>query len=184
MEHQTKTSRWQVAAMPLVLGAALLTSAEVQAADNLNFVGNLVVEACTIRPGDEALKLEFRDAYSHELYLNTRTPGRAFEIHLEGCDTSIADSITTTFSGIENAELPGLLKLDGGSSASGIAIGIETPANKPLPLNVASEKQALNDGSNVILLKAYIRGEPKAIADRLIVVGVFTATSTFTLDYQ
>jgi len=183
MERETQTSGWHVLAMTALLSAPLLLCGKAQAADNLSFIGNLVVEACTIRPGDEAQRLEFRDASSRDLYMHSRTEGRAFEIHLEGCDTSLADSVTTTFSGIENAELPGLLKLDGGSTASGIAIGIETPANQPLPLNVASEKQTLTDGSNVISLKAYIRAEPKAISDRLIVAGVFTATSTFTLDY-
>lgn len=155
----------------------------VYAADNLSFKGRLVAEPCTIRPGDEALELDLKEASAQELYLNNRTTGRSFEIHLEGCDTSIADSVTTTFSGVESTELPGLLRLDGGSAASGVAIGLETPDNTPLPLNVTSDKQTLNDGPNSIALKAYIKGEPRALTDRLIVAGMFTATSTFTLNY-
>ncbi|MFJ7883528.1 fimbrial protein [Pseudomonas sp. NPDC096917] len=160
-----------------------MLSPTAQAADNLGFKGNLVAEPCTLRPGDDALSLDMKEVSPRELYANTRTAGRAFQIHLEGCDSSIADSVTTTFSGTPNAELPGLLALDGGSVAQGIALGLETPADVPLPLNVTSDKQALSDGANVIEFKAYVRAEPQAIADKSIKAGAFTATSTFMLDY-
>ena len=162
---------------------AFMQSPMTKAADNLSFKGNLIAEPCTLRPGDDALSLDMQDVSSQELYANTRTPGRLFQIHLEGCDSSITDSVTTTFTGTPNAALPGLLALDGGSVARGIALGLETPANVPLPINVTSDKQALNDGDNVIEFKAYVRAEPQAIVDKSIKAGVFTATSTFTLDY-
>lgn len=155
----------------------------VYAADNLNFKGRLVAEPCTIRPGDEAVELDLNEVSVQQLYLNNRTTGRPFEIHLEGCDTSIADRLTTTFTGIENSELPGLLALDASSVARGIALGIETMDNLPLPLNIISDEQALNDGSNIIEFKAYVRGEPIALANRSIRAGTFRATSTFTLAY-
>lgn len=153
------------------------------AADNLRFKGNLVEEACTIRPGDEAITLELWDLTSKYLYLNTRSVGKRFQLHLEACDTTIGDTVTITFGGVENAELPGLLALDGGSGASGIGVGIETLSDKPLPLNAVSDKQVLSDGNNVIELKAYVQGEPKAIRDQTIGHGAYTVTSTFTLDY-
>ncbi|QDG58908.1 fimbrial protein [Pseudomonas sp. NIBRBAC000502773] len=156
---------------------------EAHAADNLNFKGNLVEEACTIRPGDEAISLELWDLTSKHLYINTRSVGKGFKLHLEDCDTTIGDTVTITFGGVENRELPGLLALDGGSGASGIGIGIETPGNKPLPLNKTSDEQVLSNGSNVIELKAYVQGEPTAIRDQTIGHGSYTATSTFTLDY-
>lgn len=171
-------------AIAVQLLAGLMLVSQAYAADNLSFKGNLVAQACTIRPGDEALEFELREASSHFLYLNTRTASESFFIHLEGCDTSIAGSVTTTFSGNENTELPGLLALDPGSRAEGIAVGLETPASVPLPLNTESEKQALVDGGNVLGFKAYIKGEPQAIANKSIKAGVFTAASTFTLNYQ
>ena len=173
----------QMGTLFFLLVAFLLMSGRGHGADNLTFKGNLVAEACTLRPGDEALELDMEEVSSRELYSNTRTVGRLFEIHLEDCDSSTADSVTTTFSGVENIALPGLLALDGGSVAKGIAIGLETPADQPLPLNVVSDEQALSDGHNVIAFKAYIRGEPQALADQSISAGVFSAISTFTLDY-
>lgn len=153
------------------------------AADNLSFKGNLVEEACTLRPGDEAITLELWDLTSKHLYINTRSVGKRFRLHLEDCDTSIGNSVTIMFGGRENNELPGLLALDGGSGASGIGVGIETLSDKPLPLNDVSDRQVLSDGNNVIELKAYVKGEPTAIRDQTIGHGAYTVTSTFTLDY-
>ena len=153
------------------------------AADNLSFKGNLVEQACTLRPGDEAITFELWDVTSKHLYLNTRSQGRDFKLHLEDCDTTISNTVTIQFGGRENTALPGLFALDGGSGASGIGVGLETPSNTPLPLNAVSDEQVLSNGSNVIELKAYVQGEPQAISDQTIGHGTFTVTSTFTLDY-
>lgn len=184
MGFEMKDRGWRRGAMVWQFLAAGLWLSQAQAADNLSFKGNLVAQTCTIRAGDEAQKLEFRDVSSGFLYLNTRTAGEPFSIHLDGCDISIATTVTSTFSGSESVELPGLLALAPGSRAKGIAVGLETPTNLPLPLNAESEKQVLVDGSNVIEIKAYVRGEPKAIADQSIRAGFFTAVSTFVLNYK
>ena len=167
--------------LAVLLGLGLIPMGH--AADNLSFKGNLVEEACTIRPGDEAITLELWDLTSKYLYLNTRSVGKRFQLHLEDCDATIGDSVTIMFGGTENRELPGLLALDGGSGATGIGVGIETLSDKPLPLNAVSDKQLLSDGNNVIELKAYVQGEPTAIRDQTIGHGAYTVTSTFTLDY-
>ena len=169
-------------AMLLLLATPLL-SVEAQAADNLNFKGDLVAAACTLHPGDAAIDINFAEISAQSLYLNTRTVGRPFELHLEGCDISIADSVTVMFGGVESAQLPGFLALGAGSSARGIAIGLETSDDQPLPLNVSSDEQTLSNGANVISLKAFVQGEKDAIANQKIRKGRFTATSTFTLAY-
>lgn len=153
------------------------------AADNLRFRGNLVQGACSIRPGDEDIELTLREMTSKFIYRYTRSEGKPFSLHLENCDTGIADSVTITFSGIENPDLPGLLAVDAGSQASGIGVGLETLQSNPLPLEVASDEQALITGNNVIELQVYVKGEPQAILDQSIVPGAFSASSTFTLGY-
>ncbi|USW94053.1 type 1 fimbrial protein [Pseudomonas proteolytica] len=181
MGHEMIKKGWPCAGLTLLLTTSLVP--EAQTADNLRVKGNLVEEACTVRPGDEAITLELWDLTSKHLYINTRSQGKGFKLHLENCDTSIGSTVTITFGGRENPALPGLLALDTGSGASGIGVGIETPSSKPLPLNKASDEQVLSNGSNVIELKAYVQGEPSAIRDQTIGHGVFTVTSTFTLDY-
>lgn len=181
MRQESVHKAWACAGLALLLTYGLVPS--VYAADNLSLKGNLVEEACTIRPGDEAITLELWDVTSKHLYINTRTQGKGFKLHLEDCDTTIGNTVTIQFGGRENTALPGLFALDGGSGASGIGVGLETPSNKPLPLNAVSDEQVLSNGSNVIELKAYVQGEPQAISDQTIGHGTFTVTSTFTLDY-
>lgn len=181
MRHEMDHKGWACAWLALVLTLGL--SSKGNAADNLSFKGNLVEEACTIRPGDAAITLELWDVTSKHLYINTRTQGKGFKVHLENCDTTIGDTVTIMFGGAENMKLPGLFALDSGSGATGVGLGIETPNNKPLPVNSVSDKQVLSNGSNVIELKAYVQGEPDAIRDQTIGHGRYTVTSTFTLDY-
>ena len=181
MRHELLHKAWPWAGLALVLTFGLVPKA--QAADNLRFKGNLVEEACTVRPGDEAIVLELWDVTSKHLYINTRTQGKGFKLHLQDCDTTIGKTVTITLGGTESIKLPGLFALDGGSAATGIAVGIETLNNKPLPVNTVSDEQVLSDGSNVIELKAYVQGEPDAIRDQTIGPGAYTVSSTFTLDY-
>ncbi|MDY0833322.1 MULTISPECIES: fimbrial protein [unclassified Pseudomonas] len=166
--------------------ALLLTfglAAAAHAADNLRFKGNLVEQACTIRPGDEAITLELWDLTSKHLYINTRSVGKRFTLHLDDCNTTISESVTVLFGGAENRALPGLFALDGGSGASGIGLGLETLSDKPVPVNKVGDEQSLTPGNNVIELKAYVRGEPDALRDKTIGHGTYRVTSTFTLDY-
>ena len=183
MHIQIETQGWKPLALALLMGVPLSLPSSARAADNLRFSGGLVAEACSFRPGDEAIVLDQLEASSHYLYLNARTVSKPFQIHLEGCDTSISSFVTTRFSGNENPALPGLLALGGGSTAAGVAIGIETPGDNLVPLNVASDRQLLSSGANVIAFKAFIKAEPQAILNRSITAGNFTATSIFMLNY-
>jgi len=109
--------------------------------------------------------------------------GKGFRLHLDDCDTTIGNTVTVMFGGVENRALPGLFALDSGSGASGIGLGIETLSNKLLPVNRVSDEQVLTNGNNVIELKAYVQGEPNAIRDQTIGHGAYRVSSTFTLDY-
>jgi type 1 fimbria pilin len=181
MGHAIIHKGWPGAGLALLLTVGLTPG--VQAVDNLRFKGNLVEQACIIRPGDEAITLELWDLTSKHLYINTRSVGKRFTLHLDDCNTTISESVTVLFSGAENRALPGLFALDGGSGASGIGLGLETLSDKPVPVNKVGDEQKLTPGNNVIELKAYVRGEPDALRDKTIGHGSYRVTSTFTLDY-
>ena len=151
------------------------------AADNMRFHGALVAEPCTIRPGDDAISLNFGTVVDKYLYSNQRTLGKQFQIHLINCDISLGTTANIVFTGNDNVNLPGLLAVD--SSDMGIAIGLETLAGKPLYLNQSSDDIALNTDNNIITLKAYVQGEPDAITQRTIKRGEFNAVATFNLQY-
>ena len=89
--------------------------------------------------------------------------------------------VTPLFMGCENAELPGALALAlaAASRAKRIVIGVETRLDTFLSFSVASDPQALIEGDNRIGFKAYIRCEPRTIAQQNFRAGQYRAVSTF-----
>lgn len=170
--------------MVCCLAALLLCSSPVMAADNMRLHGALVAEPCVIPPGDETVVLDFDTVIDKYLYLNTRTPGQTFELHLAQCDLSLGKTVRVTFSGKESTALPGLLALNVGSQASGIAIGMETTQGEPLAINKPGKAQALVSGTNILTARAYVQGEPEALKHNSIERGPFSAVATFSLDYE
>ncbi|MEE4412063.1 MULTISPECIES: fimbrial protein [unclassified Serratia (in: enterobacteria)] len=169
----------------LNLGGLLNTALAAATPDvSVLYRGNLVAEPCTLLPEDENILLDFGTVIDKYLYLNGRTNGKAFQLHLIDCDISLGKTLKMTFNGPESAVLPGLLALDGGSQATGVAIGMETAEGQLLPLNKQTGAYPLTDGNNVISLQAYVRGEPEAIKNKAIGRGAFTAIATFVLDYE
>lgn len=162
----------------------LILSTGAYAKGNVVMRGALVVEPCVIAPGDETIQLDFRSIVDKYLYLNQRTPGQELRLQLSECDLNLGNTVRITFSGTENQELPGLLAIDAGSQASGIAIGLETLAGEAIPFNKSAVNYNLGKGSNIISIKAYIKGEPKALAQRTIKFGGFNAAATFSLEYE
>ncbi|XJD37968.1 fimbrial protein [Enterobacter sp. ECC-219] len=170
--------------MVCCLATLLLYSSPVMAADNMRLHGALVAEPCVIPPGDETVVLDFDTVIDKYLYQNTRTPGQTFELHLAQCDLSLGKMVRVTFSGTESTALPGLLALNGGSQASGIAIGMETTQGEPLPINKPGKAQALVSGTNILTARAYVQGEPEALKHKSIERGPFSAVATFSLEYE
>lgn len=168
----------------ILIGLALIPRSILAAENNLHFHGALVSEPCAIPPGEEEIALDFGTVVDKYIYLNTRTPGQSFTIHLTECDLSLGKTVSVTFNGTESIALPGLLAVDAGSEAHGFAIGLETREALPVLLNQPMEKIDLQAGSNEISLKAYIQGEPAAITNQSIERGTFTATATFNLEYE
>lgn len=179
-----KGSQRSRAAALLLAQVLIAVPLSAMAADNVHMYGALVAEPCVIPPGDEEIHLDFGTIIDKYLYLNNRTLGQVFEIRLAECDLSLGNMVKITFNGNENIMLPGLLAIDASSVAAGIAIGIETPDAKLLAINKESDRYPLQEGSNVIKLKAYVQGEPKALIDKKIERGPFNAVATFNLEYE
>ncbi len=167
--------------LALVAGMA---AGSVMAADNMLFHGALVAEPCTLKPGDEDIRLDFGTVIDKYLYANGRTPTKPFTLTLQDCDLSLGQTVKITFSGNKSLELPDLLALDGGSQASGIALGLETAEGKPVALNKPSQEMTLASGSTSLALQVYVQGEPTAFAQKSIGLGAFSAVATFGLEYE
>lgn len=164
-------------------GYGMILPSSAYAAENLIMRGTLVDKPCFIRPGDELINLDFEEVIDKYLYRYKRTPSRSLKIHLEDCDISVFKEVKVSFQGTENTSLPGLLRLDPASAASGIAIGIEDTDGSALSINKPAPAKKLQAGDMVLAFQAYVQGEPNAIINKRIGHGQFTATATFVLNY-
>lgn len=160
-----------------------IMSSHVRATD-MQFSGALVAEPCVIAPGKENIMFDFGTLADKYLYHNPRSPNKPFAIELTGCTPNVGQSVAVTFTGIENAELTGLLAIDPTSTANGVAIGMETVNGVPLKINSLSNKTRLVNGNNDILLRAYVQAEPSALNKQNIGYGTFSATASFSLTYD
>lgn len=168
----------------MVLVTNLPTARLASAEYNVRLHGALVALPCVIPPGEENIVLNFGSVITKYLYANGRTKGEKFGIHLTHCDTSIANSVKVMFSGNEDGVLTGLLGLNAGSQAEGVAIGMETESGQFLPLNTPSSYRDINDGDNNLIFKAYVQGYPERVENGNITVGDFVASATFWLYYE
>lgn len=170
----------------LVLSLSLVGVPLCAQSETVQFDGTLVEDACEVYPGDENIELDFGTIVDKYLYLNTRTHSQPFIIRLINCDLVLGKEVQVTFMGTESTALPGLLALNAGSQANGIAIGFETQSGEPISLNRSKDytQQLKVSDTNNINLKAYVQGEPNALRDKSIARGTFEATTTFILEYE
>ncbi|EGR4451750.1 type 1 fimbrial protein [Vibrio cholerae] len=146
----------------------------------MTITAEVVGQPCSLRPGDEIIPVDFGNINNKDLLRDGRTPSRSFQLHLEECDPTIADSVKVTFSGVPSEDAT-LLALSGDSKAKGIAIGLEQ-GGQALPVNKPSRALTLAKGPNVLDFAAYVQLLPSAQAGGT--PGAFNATANFTLDYD
>ena len=152
--------------------------------DNVQFSGALVAEPCTLPDADTDIRLDFGTIIASYLYEYQKTIDKPFSIHLIDCNPELLSSVAVTFQGNEDIELPGLLALDPGSSAKGVALGITDAGGSKVEINKATQFRPLATGSNTILFHAYVIIEPSALTTRALTLGNFSAITTFLLSYQ
>lgn len=166
------------------LVVVLVSCMPAVAEENMFLHGTLVQNACTLLPEDEYVSVDFKTIANRDLYSYTRTPSKPFSIRFIDCDTSVGNIIKIKFTGTESKSLPGLLALDAGSKASGIAIGLQDAQGAALPLRQTTVLKNISNGNNVVTLKAYVEAEPGAISQRNIKEGSFSAVANFTIEYE
>lgn len=170
--------KWLCAVLLLLL--CNISSAE----DNVHFSGVLVSSPCTLPDADTDIQLDFGSLIVKSLYQYQRSASKPFVIHLQDCNSTVMNTVSVTFQGMQDNELTDLLALDAGSTAQGIAIGIELANKTPLTVNKPSPEIAFYSGNNTLNFNAFVQIKPTALANRTLVVGSFSAVSTFILNYQ
>lgn len=168
----------------LWIAVSLWLPAVVAEEDNLYFSGSLVNEPCVLAVEDAQVELDFMSVVNKDLYVNGRTSGRPITLRLQNCQLGAGkDRVNITFNGSESFDPPGLLLIQN-SNVHGLLIGLETTGGKLLSLNKTHDMGEFVKGDNLINFNVYLQGEPKALADKSIGLGEFSASLKFIVDYE
>lgn len=157
-----------------------------KADSQVDFDGTLVKDPCTLSVGalGEDKVVDFGTIINKYLYTNGHSPVQSFTILLQDCDTSLGNTVSFIFKGVEDIDQPGLLALDSTSGAKGVAIAINNANGTPVALNENSAESTLEDGDNQVTFQAYVKASPTALANSTITLGEFNATATFEMAYE
>lgn len=150
---------------------------------NIEYSGKLIALPCTIEPGMDNLYIDMGETDTRVLYRSGRGMGIDVNFSLKDCSTNLGNSIVGTFSGTTNSE--GYLAFTSDSEAKGAAIGLEYLDGRPITIgNGQGYSVPLIDGDMTVRLKAFLKGEQAALANKGIVAGNYTAMLTYTLSYE
>lgn len=174
--------------MRSVMGGLILLlvciSSNVNAVDNVHFSGVLVSQACTLPDEDANITLDFDTVVTKYLYQYQRTRSKPFVIHLVDCNPAMMGAVNVTFEGQPDSELSNLLAINAGSTAQGVAVGIELADGTLMPINTTSPAQPLVSGNNSLSFSAFVQIQPSVLTNKSLKNGDFTAIVTFMLGYQ
>lgn len=176
--------------MLIVLGALLL-SATAQAdtkliGGDMYFHGTVRALACSLPPGGDKIEVDFGQIATQDLYLSGRSKPEKFSIQLRDCNPEVFRGISVTFRGNEDAELTDHLALDRNEQggASGIGIGMSEEDGTAIRLGESTSLQEISEGAMTLNFLAWVAAEPSAIKNQSLEYGPFSASGTWTLNYQ
>ncbi|WET39918.1 fimbrial protein [Citrobacter enshiensis] len=175
----------------LIAASALLLSGTTQAdtklvGGDMYFHGTVVALACSLPPGGDKIEVDFGQIATQDLYSSGRSKPEKFSIQLRDCNPEVFRGISVTFGGTEDAELPDHLALDSSEQggASGIGIGMSEENGTAIRLGESTSVKEITEGSMTLNFLAWVAAEPTAIKNQSLEYGPFSASGTWTLNYQ
>ncbi|WP_047303678.1 fimbrial protein [Pseudomonas fluorescens] len=164
--------------MKLVFFSPLIFSAHSTWADDvrLDFSGRLIVPACALTVENPEQTVKLPESNKKELMSSGKSRATPFHITVTTCAT--ATKLNIRFEGQEEPLLSGALAING--NASGVAIGLESAADKPIAINTDTLTHTLSGVAQERLsFNAYlVKLKGKAIEG-----GSFSAVANFELTY-
>lgn len=181
-----KRAGWMPMSVALCFCGALPLVALAANSNDIQYSGTLIALPCTVDPIYENFGVDFGGNINSKDLLDGQRRYSKEDIlfHLTDCDISLGSAISAKFSGV-SVTANGLLNVDAGSQASGIAVGLETPSGVALPINNAQVEPVIpiTNGEMTIRVRSYLQAVEGASVD-MIEPGFFTATLTYTLVYE
>lgn len=184
--YPRKIIGWVPMSAVLCFCSALSSVALGANSNDIQYSGTLIALPCTVDPLYENFGVDFGGNINSQDLVDGQRHYSKEDIlfHLTDCDTSMGNAISARFSGASTTT-NGLLNIDVGSQASGIAVGLETPSGVALPINNAQVEPVvpITDGEMTIRVRSYLQAVEGATVTS-ITPGFFTATLTYTLVYE
>lgn len=170
----------------VIIGSFLLFSSSVFAAENLKIFGSLIVAPCKVLPENSQIDVSFHEIRLDDIYKSYfQFEKKDFKIILSECDISIAKQVKIKFEGKTHNELAGLLALDDGADNPDLGIQIATQDGIPIKIgDYTSLYNIPNNGLFELNFIAYLQATAKAISNKSIKPGHFSATAVFSLKYE
>ncbi|MGX9743221.1 fimbrial protein [Pseudocitrobacter corydidari] len=152
------------------------------AAQNIHYKGELIAGACElVVNGGIMATVDFKTLSNGNFGSNNQTLPVSFSLSLKNCKTALSTGVLLTFTGVEDDTLPGLLKPEATSIASGFGIGIKTRDQREITFNASQGIEfTLTENMTTMYFEAWLQ---KHLAED-ITPGEFTGTATVNFEYQ
>ena len=142
-----------------------------------------VATPCTLHAESHEVALDFQRVIDRFLLRYGMTPAREFALTLEGCDNRVLTGAAMRVTGRESTELPGLLALDGTTTARGVVVALHATQGATLPVNAVKGQPLEVTDNMAITMQAHLEVEPSAQRSRQVVLERFRATLFVAVDY-
>jgi type 1 fimbria pilin len=143
----------------------------------VHFKGEIIDAPCSIDPNSADQSVDLGQVSNSALANKGKSTPVPFEILLRNCDISTYKTVTATWSGTPDVNMPTAWGITG--TASGAAIIIRDASEKEIELGKASAPTTLTADNTTIAMSAFLQGDGQTV-----VPGVFTGAADFTLTYQ
>jgi len=179
-----KLNKIMLAAM-ITFGAASFAHAADQGHGTVTFTGSIIDAPCSIAPESIDQTVELGAISSVALKNGGKSTPRNFQIKLENCELTSAESgknntVSIKFTGSTSAADDKLLGITG--TAKGAGVALTDGAGNNIQLGVPSAARELQNGNNTLSFAAFLQGSNASGA--AITPGEFQSVADFTLAYQ
>ncbi|AZC90142.1 hypothetical protein C4K29_3843 [Pseudomonas chlororaphis subsp. piscium] len=162
------------------MGSASVVNAADQSHGTVSFTGAVIDAPCSIAPDSIDQVVELGQVSNVALQADGGTGSskpQNFEIRLESCALTTANTVTTTFTGAAGKGA----RLGVSGEAKGASIVITDSGGNPIELGKPVAAQQIQNGNNTLQFAVYMQGDGQADE---IVPGDFKGIVDFSLAYQ
>lgn len=143
----------------------------------VHFKGEIIDAPCSISPDTADQTVDLGQVSNSALNKKGKSAPVPFTIKLQNCDISTYKTVTATWGGTPDANMPTAWGISG--TASGAAIVLRDASEKDIEMGKASASTSLIANDTSIAMSAYLQGDGGNV-----VPGAFTGAADFVLAYQ